>query len=554
MNRRSFLSAAVCGAVLPNCLKANDAPLDTAYVNATIWTGDQFTVRPTSLGVRGKHIAAVGEEPVRFASGPTTQLVDLGGAFVVPGFIDSHTHFLRASQGLSRLDMLHVRTPRELIEVIAEAAGKLPEGRWLEGGNWDEQRWGGELPTRQWIDGVTPHTPVALSRTDLHMMLVNSLALRLAGIDHDTPDPPGGVIVRNESGEPTGIVKDAATDFVKRVIPKATEQEIDQAMREGVEYALRRGVTQVHVKAVDWTTHHALRRLRARGETGIRFYSYVPLSDWQTLAALIEAEGRGDEWVRWGGLKGFVDGSLGSRTALFHEPYTDAPGSRGIKVVDLGDLRRWISAADKRGLQVAVHAIGDKANDLLLDMFADVIRANGERDRRFLVEHAQHIRPQSIARFSELGVIPSMQPFHAIDDGRWAVKRIGAERLNGTYAFRTLLDTGATLSFGSDWPVAPLNPLTGIEAAVLRRTTDGANPDGWLPEQKLSVQESLRAYTAANAYAGFQEHELGRVWPGMLADFTVLSDDLLRIDPARIASTEVLCTVVGGRVRYDALA
>ncbi len=553
MNRRRFLSAAACGAFLPTWLQAKDAPLDTAFVNASIWTGDPLAGHISALGIRSNRIAALGEQAVQAASGRTTQRVDLDGAFVVPGFIDSHTHFLRASQRLSQVDLLQVTTPRELVRVIAEAAGKAPEGSWLQGGNWDEQRWGGELPTRYWIDGVTPHTPVAVSRTDLHMTLVNSLALRLAGIDRDTPDPPGGIIVRDAAGEPTGIIKDAAKEFVERVIPKPTAEEIDRAMRAGIDYALARGVTQVHVKAVDWATHYSLRRLRSQGETGIRFYSYVPLPDWQVLAALVEEEGRGDEWVRWGGLKGFVDGSLGSRTALFHEPYADAPDDHGIKVVDLDDLRQWIGAADSRGLQVAVHAIGDRANDLLLDMFADVIRANGERDRRFLVEHAQHIRPKSIARFRQLGVIPCMQPYHAIDDGRWAIKRIGPERLKGTYAFRSLLDQGALLSFGLDWPVAPLNPLTGIEAAVLRRTTDGANPDGWLPEQKLSVEESLTAYTAANAHAGFQEHELGRLRPGMLADFTVLSDDLRRIDPSRIARTEVLRTVLGGQVRYDSL-
>ena len=545
---------------MPQLWQAEDAPLDTAYVNAFIWTGHPGARSVSALGIRRNRIAAMGEQAVQASSGRTTQRVDLEGAFVVPGFIDNHTHFLRALQSLSRVDLLQITTPSELIKVIAEAADKLPESRWLQGGNWDDQRWGGELPTRHWIDDVTPHTPVALSRTDLHMMLVNSLALRLAGIDRDTSDPPGGIIVRDAAGKPTAIIKDTAREFVERTIPRPTVEEIDQAMREGIAYALTRGVTQVHVKAVDWTTHHSLQRLREHGETGVRFYSYVPLADWSklaalaALAALVEEEGRGDEWVRWGGLKGFVDGSLGSRTALFHEPYTDAPGSHSIRVVDMDDLPQWIGAADRRGLQVAVHAIGDKANDLLLDMFADIIRANGQRDRRFLVEHAHHIRPESIARFRELGVIPSMQPYHAIDDGRWAVKRIGPERQNGTYAFRSMLDQGALLSFGSDWPVAPLNPLTGIEAAVLRRTTAGANPAGWLPEQKLSVEESLTAYTAANAHAGFQEQDLGRLRPGMLADFAVLSDDLRRIDPSRIARAEVLRTVVGGRVRYDSLA
>lgn len=554
MNRRELIGAAVSAAFFPCWLRAQGTPLDAAYVNASVWTGVPGAVRPSALGVFGNRIAAVGEDAVRAASGRATEIIDLDGAFVVPGFIDNHTHFLRASQGFSQVDLLDAGTPREFISIIAEAAGKLPQGQWLQGGNWDEQRWGGDLPTRHWIDAVTPDTPVAVLRTDLHMMLLNSLALRLSGIDRDTADPPGGVILRDDAGEPTGIVKDAAKEYVLRVIPAPTEQEIDRAMREGIEYGLSLGVTQVHVKALDWVAHHSLRRLRARGETDMRFYSYVPLSDWEELAALVSEEGRGDDWVRWGGAKGLVDGSLGSRTALFHEAYTDDPDNRGITVVDLADLRARIGAADRRGLQIAVHAIGDQANDLLLDMFADVIRENGKRDRRFLIEHAQHVRPGRIERFAELGVIPSMQPFHAIDDGRWAAKRIGRERLDGTYAFKSMLDAGACLSFGSDWPVAPLNPLTGIEAAVLRRTTDGANPEGWLPEQKLSVEESLRAYTVANAYAGMQEDRLGRIRPGMLADFVVLADDLLRIDPARISKAAVLRTVVDGRVRFDVLA
>jgi predicted amidohydrolase YtcJ len=401
---------------------------------------------------------------------------------------------------------------------------------------------------------VTPGTPVAVARTDQHMMLLNSLALKLAGINRDTVAPPGGVILKDEHGEPSGIIKDKAIELVERAIPAPSDAQIDAAIRKGVEYGLSLGITQVHVKEFDWVTHHSLRRLRSQGETDMRFYSYVPLQDWRQLDKLVSEEGRGDDWVRWGGLKGFIDGSLGSRTALFHEPYTDAPDTSGITMVGLDDLLEWILAGDRHGHQVAVHAIGDKANDLLLDMYAVAIGQNGIRDRRFLIEHAQHVRPDHISRFAELSVIPSMQPYHAIDDGRWAVDRIGPQRLRGTYAFKSILDTGARLSFGSDWPVAPLDPLAGIEAAVLRSTLDGAHPDGWLPEEKLPVEAALSAYTIANAYAGFQEERLGMIASGMIADFVVLSDDLFAIDPKRITETQVLRTVVDGEVRFDSMA
>lgn len=553
MNRRELIAATVSAAMLPRLLWSTGMSLDVAYVNGLVWTGSPGPEHETSLGTIGNRIAAVGRDEVQAATGPATRIVDLDGAFVVPGFIDNHTHFLHGSLGLSRVDLLQATTPREFASTIADAAQDITDGQWLQGGNWDEQRWGGELPDRSWIDDVTPDTPVAVTRTDLHMMLVNSLALRLAGIDRGTPNPPGGVILRDASGEPTGIIKDEAKALILRAIPEPTDIALDRAMQAGIDHALSLGVTQVHVKAINWDAHGSLRRLRAKAETGVRFYSYVPLGDWERLAGVIEADGRGDDWVRWGGLKGLIDGSLGSRTALFYEPYIDDPGNRGITVADPDDLRYWISAADRRGLQVAMHAIGDEANDRLLDLYSSVIRENGPRDRRFLVEHAQHVRPESVARFAELGIVPSMQPYHAIDDGRWAVKRIGPGRLDGTYAFRSMLDTDARLSFGSDWPVAPISPLAGVAAAVLRRTTDGANPNGWLPEQKISVNEALTAYTITNAYAGFQENRLGRLAPGFLADFVVLGADLVAVDPSKISSVPVLRTVVDGRVRYDSL-
>jgi hypothetical protein len=270
------------------------------------------------------------------------------------------------------------------------------------------------------------------------------------------------------------------------------------------------------------------------------------------MSATVQREGYGDDWLRWGGVKGFVDGSLGSRTALFREPYSDAPQTRGLRVTSLDNLREWILHADRHNLRVAVHAIGDQANDDILDIYEEVAKLNGPRDRRFRVEHAQHLTPSAIPRFQRQQVLPSMQPYHAIDDGRWAVKRVGAERLKGSYPWKSLLDSGARLCFGSDWPVAPFAPLTGIAAAVLRETIDGANPGGWFPEQRITVEQALTAYTANNAYAGFQEDRLGRLVPGYIADLVVLDKDLIHIDPQQIAGTKVLRTIVGGKERFVA--
>jgi predicted amidohydrolase YtcJ len=546
---RRFLLGAVPASLVARAAWAAEGDLDRAYVNARVWTGAR-TPRTDAIGIKGNRIAALGASAVRAASGRGTQVIDLKGAFVMPGFIDNHTHFLRGSAMLSQPSLRDAATPQEFARRIGEAAAKLPKGKWLEGGHWDEQLWGGELPRREWIDALTPDTPVAVARLDLHMYLCNAVALKLAGITRDTPDPAGGVIVRDAKGEPTGILKDAAKDLVDRVITPPSDAEIDATLAQGTAYALSKGVTQAHVTELDWTTHHALRRIRARAPLPMRFYSFVPLKDWEKMAAIVAADGRGDDWVRWGGMKGLVDGSLGSRTALFRQPYTDAPDSHGIALEPLDKIEQWIAGADKAGLHVTTHAIGDAANGQLLDIYARITRANGKRDRRFRIEHAQHLDVKDIKRFAAQGVIASVQPYHAIDDGRWAVKRIGEQRLHGTYAFHSLIASGAHVTFGSDWPVAPADPLTGIAAAVLRQTIDGANPGGWLPEERVTVAQALHAYTAENAYAGFQDDRLGTLQLGKIADLVVLDRDLVREDPAGIASTKVLRTIVDGTQRF----
>jgi hypothetical protein len=396
---------------------------------------------------------------------------------------------------------------------------------------------------------VTGQTPVFVSRLDGHMGLANGRALELAGVTERTPDPEGGTIVRDRDGRPTGVLKDAAMRLVFTTIPGPTEPELDRALDAAVRHAVQHGVTHV-TDMGSWAGLETYRRAARAGRLPIRVYAAVPIETWERLAEYATRNGRGDHRLAWGAVKGFVDGSLGSTTAWFYAPYDDAPETSGLLVTDTAALRRQILAADSAGLHVVVHAIGDRANDWLLDVFAEARVRGGREDQRFRVEHAQHLTAAAIARFGAEGVVPSMQPYHAIDDGRWAVKRIGPERIRTTYAFRDLLNAGARLTFGSDWTVAPLDPLAGIYAAVTRRTLDGANPDGWVPEQKIGVDEALAAYTRNNAWADYLEDVLGTIEEGKYADLVVLGEDPRAVDPARIAEVRVDLTMVSGEIVY----
>jgi hypothetical protein len=466
---------------------------------------------------------------------------------VTPGFVDAHVHFLEGGFRLSSVQLREAATPEDFRDRIAAFAGTVPAGTWIIGGDWDHERWGGELPSRDWIDAVTADHPVWVNRLDGHMALANSRALEAAGVDGAAADPEGGAIVRDAAGRPTGVLKDNAMDLVARVVAAPSPEQQDRALEAAMAHVAAQGVTTVHHMGT-WEDLEVFERAHAASRLRTRIYAAVPLATWERLAEHAREHGRGDEWLRTGLLKGFVDGSLGSHTAAFFDPFTDAPGDRGLLVNSEDDLRVWIEGADAAGLHVTVHAIGDRANALLLDLFAGAVAENGARDRRFRVEHAQHLRPQEVPRFAELGVIPSMQPYHAIDDGRWADRVIGPERAKGTYAFRSLLDAGARLAFGSDWFVAPPTPLEGIYAALTRRTLDGAHPQGWVPEQRIALEEALRAYTAAGAFASFEEDRKGALRPGMLADLVVLDRDLFAIPPEEIREAKVVATVVGGEV------
>ncbi len=525
---------------------------DLILFNGRLWSGNASQPWAEALASRGDRITAVGSnEDIKKLAGPKTQVIDLQGRLSLPGFIDDHTHFMSGGFQLLSVDLRDARTPKEFARRIREKAEKLGAGRWITGGDWDHELWpGAPLPTKVLIDPFTANNPVFVGRLDAHMALANSVALHMAKITKETQDPPGGTIVRDpKSGEPTGILKDAAMGLIWPLIPEPTVAEKEEAFTAALAAAARDGVTSIQ-DITPWSDFELYQRFHNAGRLTVRISARTPLSQWKQQADIVARQGTGDAWLRLGGLKAFMDGSLGSTTALFFDPYLDAPTMTGLMADDNipeGRLKQNIRDADKAGLQCSVHAIGDKANHLLLNYFEEVEKENGPRDRRFRIEHAQHLLPSDVPRFARLGVIPSMQPYHAIDDGRWAERRLGPARLKTSYAFRALLDAGAALTFGSDWNVAPLSPLMGIYAAVTRETLDGKNPQGWIPQQKVTVEEAVRAYTTAAAYAGFEEHEKGSLEAGKLADVVVLSQDIFRISPHDISKTEVVNTIVGGK-------
>ncbi|MEQ8204566.1 MAG: amidohydrolase [Woeseia sp.] len=554
--RRS--SATLVGAtmlviVLAACSKPADTPESATLVvrNATIWTGDPNNPWAEAIASRGEKIVAVGTgADVEAFIDDSTEVIDANSAMLVPGFIDTHVHFYDGGSSLASVQLRDAKTPAEFTRRIGEFAKTVRPGEWLLDGNWDHENWGGELPTRQWIDAVTPDNPVWVYRLDGHMALANSLALKLAGVDADTPDIDGGTIVRDADGYPTGVLKDNALPLVMAAVPAPGDELMDRQIEAAMQHVAAQGVTTVHDMA-SWTSLASYRRLKAAGKLKTRIYSVVPLSDWEQLRDEVAKNGRGDDWLRIGGLKGFMDGSLGSHTAAMLEPFTDAPDDSGFLINTLDDMRQWVSHADDAGLQIMVHAIGDSAIRDLLDIYLDVTDEHGPRDRRLRIEHAQHIHPDDVPRFAAQDIIASMQPYHAIDDGRWAEKVIGAERSETTYAFRSLIDSGAHVAFGSDWSVAPAKPLLGIYAAVTRQTLDGANPGGWIPEQKVTVEQALRAYTSVGAYSSFEEERKGTLAPGMLADYVLIDENLTAIPPENIRNAKVLRTVIGGKTVYE---
>jgi len=530
---------------------------DLVIRNAKVWTVDKDHPTAQAVAVRGDRIVAVGSnEDVEAWRGARTRTVDASGKLLLPGFNDSHVHFVDGGLSLDSVQLNDASSAAEFARRIGEQAGKTPKGEWVTSGDWDETKWTpAAMPTKELIDPLTPDTPVFVSRYDGHMALANSVTLRLAGITAQTPDPPGGVIVHDTQGNPTGALKDAAMDYVYKIAPPLSHDARLRAVKRALAHAASLGVTSVQHMNPEYADIAVYSELLERGELTTRIYAapLIPGVDDQVKIGVRHAFG--SPLLRIGALKAYADGSLGSSTAYFFEPFSNQPDNRGLlsdEMHPISLMRDRMMKADAAGLQICTHAIGDQGISIILDLYSEVVKAHGESDRRFRVEHAQHMAAKDFDRFAQLHVIASMQPYHAIDDGRWAEERIGRDRASRTYAFRTFLNHGVRLAFGTDWNVAPLNPMLGLYAAVTRATLDGRNPSGWFPEQKLTIGEAVEAYTMGSAYAEFQEKEKGSITPGKLADMVLLSDDIFTIDPVKIRDVKIMTTWMGGKTVWDA--
>jgi len=557
--------AGIAPAAAPPPSAAPRADASTAaemvLVNGRIFLADSASTVVQALAVRdGRVLAAGRDEEVRRLVGSGTEVVDLQGRLVTPGFNDAHIHFGAGGLGLLNVSLLGATSLAEIERRVAAAAAQAQPGEWILGRGWDQTRLPsselgpGGWPTREVLDRAAPSNPVLLTRVDGHTSWANTAALRIAGIDRGTPNPSGGEVVRDAQGEATGILKESAEGLVARHVPAPTLAQTRRGILAALELAARTGVTSVQTDASQLDVQ-VYQELAAADSLTVRVYGWFPLEMRviQALRARGVAAHTGDEWVRLGMVKGYTDGTLGSRTAYMLEPFSDDHSTHGLPQYGEAQLDSLITAADAAGLQVILHAIGDAANRQALDAFERAAAANGPRPRRHRIEHAQVLDRADIPRFRQLGVIASMQPTHATSDMRWAETRIGAERAQeGAYAWRSLLDAGAVVVFGTDFPVEPMPPVEGIYSAVTRQSREepGVPPGGWLPEQRLTREEAIRLYTATAAYGEWEEARKGTLRPGMLADFVVWDRDLLTISEAEILQAAPVLTVVGGRAVY----
>jgi predicted amidohydrolase YtcJ len=527
----------------------------TAFINGKIYTVDKNRPVAEAVIISGNRIEFAGsnDEAAKLTD-KQTKVIDLQGKLMLPGFIDNHVHFISGGAYLLGINLRPAKTLEEFRDILKKYVSEHP-GEWITGGEWDHEAWDIKgLPSKEDIDDITPGQPVFITRFDGHMGLANSYALKLAGITTDTPDPDGGLIGKNpETGEPTGILKDNAIPLVTRHIPQDSEEQLYKKAVRALEEAAKLGVTSVQ-DISEINDFNIYRRLDKENKLTCRIFSRFPVAGYKEAITL--SKSYHNDKLKTGSLKAFADGSLGSMSAWFFEPYAQDTTTTGLPndIITNGKLKEWSADADRSRLQLCVHAIGDRANSYILDMFSEIKKTNPEWDRRFRIEHAQHIRTNDIKRFADIGVIASVQPYHLIDDGVWAHKRIGSERIKEMYPFRSFIDAGVKLCFGSDWVVAPLDPLAGIYAAVTRRTLDDKNPEGWIPGQKITVEEAIECYTINNAYASFDEKIKGSIEPGKLADMVVLDEDILTINPVNIKDVKVVMTIMDGKIIYNSLS
>ncbi len=528
----------------------NDA--DLVLIRGKIYTLAADHPWAEACAIKDGTFIAVGEtQKVENFRGKGTKVIDLRGRLVLPGFNDAHVHFADGGFYLLGIDLRDAKDEQEFVERIKNYAAKLKPGEWILNGNWDHEAWPSKKhPTRALIDSVTRDNPVLVQRLDGHIALANSLALKLAGITKDTPDPQGGEIVKDpRTGEPTGILKDNAQSLVSAVIPPPTKEQLKMAIKAAIRHANSLGVTSIQDNSSD-ADLAIYQELLKEGELTLRINAWRPGYLYKHFEAIGLQSNFGNDMLRIGTMKVFVDGSMGAGTALFYEPYSDDPSTCGIPIYEEQELYDFIAAIDKAGLQIAAHAIGDKANTWILNAFEKAFQANGRRDARHRVEHAQVVLPDDIERYRKLGIIASIQPSHCIDDMRWAEKRIGG-RAKHSYLFNSFVKAGVNIAFGTDWTVEPLNPLLGLYAAITREFPEGGPKGGWFPEEKITLAQAVEFYTIGSAYAEFQDHVKGSIQEGKLADLIVLDRNLFEIQPKEILDAKVDLTILGGKIVFQ---
>jgi len=525
----------------------------TLYRNGRIYTNDANAPWAEALLVRGEEILAVGDDDEVSALTETgAKVVDLEKHFVMPGFNDAHVHMGGAGADWLAVRLFGAAAVAEMQKRLAAAVDEHKQGEWITGFGWDHTLWPEKkFPNRQQLDEVSPKNPVILTHVSGHVAVANTMALQLAGITKDSPNPSGGEIEKDEKGEPTGMLKEgAAMRLVESKIPAPMEEQ----RRHGVQLALadvaRNGVTSVQDNSA-WEDFLAYRALKNEGKLTVRVTEWLPFAaPLEKLEEMRREGGTTDPWLRTGALKMVTDGALGSRTAALLAPYSDDAKTSGILTMQPDKLRQFAIERDKAGFQLNFHAIGDRANRIALDAFEAAAKANGARDRRDRIEHAQVVAASDFARFARLQVIASMQPSHETSDMRWAEQRVGPERAKGAYAWATMQKFGVRLAFGTDYDVEPISPFRGLYACVTRELPDGGPQGGWEPREKISLSDCIRAYTSGSAYGEFMEGKKGELKVGEFADFIVLSNGLTKIEPREYTKTKVLRTVVGGRLVY----
>jgi predicted amidohydrolase YtcJ len=526
---------------------------DLVLVNGVIYTGDAAKPRVEALAVKGERIIATGAtQEIRAMAGEGTRVLDLQGRFAMPGFNDAHIHMANGGQARLAVELNGAATLAEFQQRIRARLSDYKPGEWITGRGWDHTLWPGKrFPSAKDLDAVSTEHPMIFNRVDGHVAIVNSLAMKMAGITRNTQNPRGGEIERDAEGNPTGLLKENAMGMVRRQVPDPTPAQRRRAIELALEEAAQHGVTSVQDNS-SWQDFQVYDALKKEGKLTARVTEWLPFT--APLGQLEQMRRRGgtnDTWLKTGALKGVVDGTLGSRTAAMIEPFADDASTRGILRIPADELKKLAIERDKAGFQIALHAIGDAANRAALDAIAAAREANGARDARHKVEHAQVVAPPDFVRFKELGVIASMQPCHETTDMRWAQDRVGPERAKGAYAWRSMQKAGVRLAFGTDYPVEPIDPMIGLYACVTRERPEGGPAGGWIPQEKISLQECISAYTAGSAYAEFEEANKGQLVPGKFADIVVLSADVTKVAPREILKTKAVTTIVGGKVVYE---